>query len=181
MRRRIDVRLLRATHGEAQRMIDDTGFSFLAACQPCQNRQASGVGGCPAIGAQGVRAEVKDRAAARRPFFGIFIIFQREEFIQNAVGRLHDQSMMVAACFNRHIVRDGIRPNVALISIIKVDFACPLAGIDGRPGDTVIWIFAKVGVEIVRPIGVDVVDVDIREWVNRRVGDVGIPGVIRRE
>lgn len=52
---------------EAQRVPDLAGLDFLEAREPGQKGQPRGVGGGPAVGAQGVRAEVVDRARGAAP------------------------------------------------------------------------------------------------------------------
>ena len=67
VRRRVDVALLRAADGEAQRVVDGAGLHLGDAHEPRKNRQARRVGGRPAVGAQRVRGEVELRAGAAAP------------------------------------------------------------------------------------------------------------------
>ena len=175
MRRRVDVRLLRDRDGDPQRVADDAAVSLVAAREAGQDRQPGGVGGRPALGAQRVRAQVPGRAAVGVPARALAL--GRVELEQLAVALAQRQHVAIATALDRRVERRRVRAGVRLVRDLEAHRHERLRERDADERDAVLAPAAEVGPQRHAAERADIV---VRA-VDRRLGDVAVPGVVARE
>ncbi len=122
--RRPDVIIGGAVGGEAQGVLDDSRRHFFVSRQPGQNREAGRIGGGPAIGAEGVRVQIPDRAGASGPAAGGLRSIIK--FVQCTIVSINYQDVMIRSPFAVGTVWDGIRPGVGFVRVVEIHsvFCC---------------------------------------------------------
>ncbi len=172
---------LGARGGEAQGMANGAAGDFLAARQAGQDRQAGCVSGGPSGRAQRVRAQVEDRPGTGPP--GAGFLAGIPGFVKEAMVRIHDQEMVVAAMFEHGIGRNGIGTGVAFVGVIEghryFRLSVGYRVIGNADGTAVPGTGAKVRMQAGE--GSDGVDVVPRTGVHRRPVDSDIPDIVGRK
>ena len=150
--RRVDVGPLRRVDGEAQGVVDLPFLHLVVAHEAGKHRQAGRVGRGPAVGTQGVGAQVEHGARAGRPALtaGVGV----EELVEQEVVGVEDQHVAVAGrvgpALDGRVGRDGIGAGVALVGVVEGDGDLGLRGAHDDVGDAVrsaVPDGAEVGVQ----------------------------------
>ena len=142
VRRRVDVGLLRDRDGDAQRVVDDAAVGLLAAGEARQDREAGGVGGGPALGAQRVRLQVPDRAAVGVPARALAL--GGEQLEELAVALAQRQHVAVAAALDRRVERCRVGAGIGLVGDLEAHRHERLGERDVDVGDAVGAVAAEV-------------------------------------
>ncbi len=121
-----------ARRGEAQRVADRPRPHLAVARKPGKDRQAGGVGRCPALRAQPVRAEVPHRAGARPPARAAVLRIGGEELVQAAAGAVHHDHVTVpvraATALDGRVRGHRVGPAVRLVRVVEAHRHAVLAG-----------------------------------------------------
>ena len=178
---------LRAADREAQGVVDHALLhDLVVADEAGVDRQPGGVGGGPAVGPQGVRAEVEHRARAGLPRRAAALRVGGEQLVELARGVVDHEHVAVAvarrAALDRRVRRDRVRARVALVVVLEAHRHLRLAGADVHERDAdraAVPERAEVGVQLGRRP--DARHPGGRAGVHGAGGDVGVPRVVGRE
>jgi hypothetical protein len=171
-----------AVEGDADRVFEVAGGDFVVADEAGEDRQAGGVGGSPAIGAEGGRVEVPGGAGVGVPVrLRLGDVGGVVELVEHAAGAVDGEHVAITvaavAALDGGAGGDRERPGVAFAAVGGVtDGKLSLAGADDGVGEAVGAGGAEVRVQVVAAVGVDVGDVGGRARVAWRLGDVLVPG-----
>ena len=175
-----------AGRSEAQRMANLPGGHFVVAGQAGQNGQPRGVGRSPAVRAQGVAAQIEDRAGVGLPAT-VGLGEGVEKLVEQAGGLIHHQHVAVAvavrAAFDGRIRGDGIGAGIALVVVGEADSHFGLIPGHRHKGDADGAALPQARAEVGMQTGVaaDGSDKRGRVRVDGQVIDGGVPDVVRGE